>query len=80
MSDTHTSCSVDASVMTHVFTAEAKRRGMGAIMLRKPQSLAKLVSGIAKDSELPLTVKVRTGVDKVRTWGFYCAEVGTVSS
>ncbi|GAX82719.1 hypothetical protein CEUSTIGMA_g10145.t1 [Chlamydomonas eustigma] len=40
---------------------EATRRGLGAVLLRKPRSLAKLVHGIAKDSELPLTVKVRLG-------------------
>ncbi len=41
--------------------AEATRRGLGAVLLRKPRSLAKLVHGIASESELPLTVKVRLG-------------------
>ncbi|KAL6755221.1 dihydrouridine synthase-domain-containing protein [Haematococcus lacustris] len=40
---------------------EASRRGLGAVMLRKPRSLAKLVHGIATQSEIPVTVKIRTG-------------------
>lgn len=40
---------------------EATRRGLGAAMLRKPRSLAKLVAGIVKESEIPVTVKIRTG-------------------
>lgn len=31
---------------------------MGSAMLRKPRALAKMVAGIAADSELPVTVKV----------------------
>jgi len=38
---------------------------MGAIMLRKPRSLAKMVAGIVRESELPVTVKIRTGAEKV---------------
>jgi tRNA-dihydrouridine synthase len=38
---------------------------MGAILLRKPRSLAKLVNGLVKESELPVTVKIRSGTDKV---------------
>lgn len=34
---------------------------MGAAMLRKPRSLAKLVAGIVAESELPVTVKIRIG-------------------
>ena len=40
---------------------EASRRGLGAVMLKKPRSLATLVHGIAMESELPLTVKIRLG-------------------
>lgn len=40
---------------------EASKRGLGAVMLKKPRSLAKLVHGIAKESLLPLTVKIRLG-------------------
>ena len=40
---------------------EASRRGLGAIMLRKPNKVAKLVAGIAKDCPLPFTVKIRLG-------------------
>eukprot|EP00798_Chlamydomonas_sp_ICE-L_P012208 gene12208-15337_t len=40
---------------------EAKRRGLGAVMLRKPRSLAKMIHGIVLESELPVTVKIRTG-------------------
>ncbi|PNW77131.1 hypothetical protein CHLRE_10g423400v5 [Chlamydomonas reinhardtii] len=40
---------------------EATRRGMGSAMLRKPRALAKMVAGIAADSELPVTVKIRLG-------------------
>ena len=40
---------------------EATRRGLGAVLLRKPRSLAKLVHGIASESDLPVTVKVRLG-------------------
>ncbi|GBF87930.1 tRNA-dihydrouridine synthase [Raphidocelis subcapitata] len=40
---------------------EATRRGLGSALLRKPQKLARLVSGIVAGSELPVTVKIRTG-------------------
>ncbi|KAK9868063.1 hypothetical protein WJX84_011334 [Apatococcus fuscideae] len=40
---------------------EASRRGLGAVLLRKPAKLARLVAGIAAGSPLPLTVKIRTG-------------------
>ncbi|GLI71425.1 hypothetical protein VaNZ11_016639, partial [Volvox africanus] len=40
---------------------EATRRGMGSAMLRKPRALAKMVAGIAAESELPVTVKIRLG-------------------
>lgn len=40
---------------------EATRRGLGSALLRKPQKLARLVSGIAAQVPVPLTVKVRTG-------------------
>lgn len=40
---------------------EATKRGMGAVLLRKPAKLARLVSGIAQESALPFTVKIRTG-------------------
>jgi len=40
---------------------EATKRGCGAALLRKPAKLARLVAGIAADSPLPLTVKIRTG-------------------
>lgn len=39
---------------------------MGAIMLKKPRSLAKMVAGVARASELPVTVKIRLGPEKVR--------------
>ncbi|GFR51807.1 hypothetical protein Agub_g14266, partial [Astrephomene gubernaculifera] len=45
---------------------EATRRGMGSAMLRKPRSLAKMVAGIAAESELPVTVKVRLGENDKR--------------
>lgn len=38
---------------------EATRRGLGSALLRRPERLAALVEGIAKDSPLPLSVKVR---------------------
>ena len=46
---------------------EATRRGLGAALLRKPRKLARLVNGIAAQSPLPLSVKVRLGesADKV---------------
>jgi len=42
---------------------EATRRGLGSALLRKPEKLARLVSGIASQLPVPLTVKVRTGGD-----------------
>ena len=45
----------------HPRCAEATRRGLGAVLLRKPQKLARLVSGIVQGSDLPVTVKIRTG-------------------
>jgi tRNA-dihydrouridine synthase 3 len=42
---------------------EATRRGLGAALLRKPAKLARLVAGIvAAQIDVPLTVKIRTGV------------------
>lgn len=47
------------------FVAEATKRGMGAVLMRKPDKLARLVAGIAAESALPLTVKLRTGAKGV---------------
>lgn len=54
---------------------EASRRGLGAIMLRKPNKVAKLVAGIAKDCPLPFTVKIRTGTHRLLSTkcAFVCA-------
>jgi tRNA-dihydrouridine synthase 3 len=38
---------------------EATRRGLGSALLRSPDRLARLVAGIAQESPLPLSVKVR---------------------
>jgi tRNA-dihydrouridine synthase len=38
---------------------EASRRGLGAVMLRKPRKLARLVEGMASQLPIPLTVKAR---------------------
>mmetsp|Transcript_30965 Transcript_30965/g.100877 ORF Transcript_30965/g.100877 Transcript_30965/m.100877 type:complete len:436 (+) Transcript_30965:3-1310(+) len=46
---------------------EATRRGLGAELLGRPAKLRKLVQGIAADSPLPLTVKIRTGVKEGKT-------------
>lgn len=40
---------------------------MGAVLLRKPEKLARLVAGIAEGSSLPITVKVRTGATGSKT-------------
>jgi tRNA-dihydrouridine synthase 3 len=42
---------------------EASRRGLGAVMLRKPTKLARLVSGMVAEAgdDLAVTVKIRTG-------------------
>ncbi|GMH40960.1 hypothetical protein BSKO_08864 [Bryopsis sp. KO-2023] len=40
---------------------EATRRGLGCMLLRKPNKLAKLVNMISEGSPIPLTVKIRTG-------------------
>eukprot|EP00877_Chromochloris_zofingiensis_P007906 jgi/Chrzof1/3369/Cz12g22180.t1 len=40
---------------------EATKRGLGAVMLRKPTKLAKMVHGIVQQVDLPVTVKIRTG-------------------
>jgi len=40
---------------------DATRRGVGSALLRRPDKLARLVSEIAEGSNLPLTVKIRTG-------------------
>lgn len=45
-----------------VSAAEATKRGLGAALLRKPTKLAKMVAGIAAQVDLPITVKIRTGV------------------
>jgi tRNA-dihydrouridine synthase len=45
-----------------MFDAEATKRGLGAALLRKPTKLAKMVAGIAAQVDLPITVKIRTGV------------------
>jgi tRNA-dihydrouridine synthase 3 len=51
----------DSSTHAPFANAEATRRGCGAALLRKPAKLARLVAGIAAESPLPLTVKIRTG-------------------
>jgi tRNA-dihydrouridine synthase 3 len=42
---------------------EATRRGLGSSLLKKPRKLARLVNGIAAQSPIPVTVKVRVGVN-----------------
>lgn len=42
---------------------EATRRGLGSSLLRSPKKLARLVRGMAEDSDLPLTVKIRLGCE-----------------
>ena len=44
-------------------THEVTKRGLGARLLRKPAKLAKLVEGLANGSPLPLSVKIRLGVE-----------------
>jgi tRNA-dihydrouridine synthase 3 len=46
---------------------EATRRGLGSALLRKPPKLARLVEGIAAGIELPLTVKIRSGLKEDET-------------
>ena len=40
---------------------DATRRGVGAALLRRPDKLARLATEIAAASQLPITVKIRTG-------------------
>ena len=40
---------------------ETTRRGLGAAMLKKPEKIARLVKGMVKASDLPISVKIRTG-------------------
>jgi tRNA-dihydrouridine synthase 3 len=42
---------------------EATRRGLGSNLLKKPNKLARLVHGIASEIPIPMTVKVRIGID-----------------
>jgi len=42
---------------------EATRRGLGSSLLKKPKKLARLVNGIATKSPIPVTVKVRVGIN-----------------
>ena len=44
-------------------THEVTKRGLGARLLRKPAKLARLVEGLASGSPLPLSVKIRLGVE-----------------
>lgn len=44
---------------------EATRRGLGSSLLKKPNKLARLVQGIASEIPIPMTVKVRIGIDTV---------------
>ena len=46
---------------------EATRRGLGSALLRKPDKLARLVSGIAQGTDLPFTVKIRSGLKEDET-------------
>ena len=57
--------------------AEASRRGLGAVLLRKPAKLARLVAGIAAGSPLPVTVKIRTGESASK---INCLQVCTAST
>jgi len=42
---------------------EATRRGLGSSLLRSPQKLGKLVSGLVSGSNIPVTVKIRLGCE-----------------
>ena len=42
---------------------EATRRGLGSSLLRSPQKLGKLVSGLVNGSSIPVTVKIRLGCE-----------------
>ena len=42
---------------------EATRRGLGSSLLKKPKKLGRLVGGIVDGLEIPMTVKVRIGID-----------------
>ena len=42
---------------------EATRRGLGSSLLRSPKKLGKLVQGMAENSEIALTVKIRLGCE-----------------
>lgn len=44
---------------------EATRRGLGSSLLKKPNKLGRLVEGIASEIPIPMTVKVRLGIDSV---------------
>lgn len=44
---------------------EATRRGLGSSLLKKPNKLARLVHGIASEIPIPMTVKVRIGIESV---------------
>lgn len=44
---------------------ETWKRGLGAALLKKPAKLERLVEGIANGVPLPLTVKIRLGIDSV---------------
>jgi tRNA-dihydrouridine synthase 3 len=44
-------------------THEVTKRGLGANLLRKPQKLFRLVEGLASESLLPITVKIRLGIE-----------------
>ena len=52
---------VDLNVGCPIY--EATRRNLGSALLRKPDQLAALVSGIADSSPLPLSVKVRLAAE-----------------
>jgi len=42
---------------------ETWKRGLGAALLKKPAKLERLVEGIANGIDVPLTVKIRLGID-----------------
>ena len=42
---------------------EVTRRGLGSQLLRKPKKLSRLIGGIAGQIPIPMTVKIRTGID-----------------
>ncbi|CRG99398.1 dihydrouridine synthase, putative [Plasmodium relictum] len=61
-------------------TKVANKGAFGAYLMKKPEHVRNIVHEIKKKVQIPVTVKIRTGVDEYDTFSFLKSFIETVSS